>query len=121
MCNKEGWNGETGLVFYFQCSMILGCMRFLVVFLFVLFGMLFAVSGKTMFLPVEGMPYPEYPATGRDTLQFPIRESADNEIRRNVPPSSLFLKKPSNVRDTVVYDPTTKRYVVMTLIGDKYE
>lgn len=96
-------------------------MRFLVVFLFVLFGMLFAVSGKTMFLPVEGMPYPEYPATGRDTLQFPIRESADNEIRRNVPPSSLFLKKPSNVRDTVVYDPTTKRYVVMTLIGDKYE
>lgn len=55
-----------------------------------------------------------------DTLLFPIRENADNAIRREGPSSALFLKLPSNIRDTVVYDPDTRQYVVMTLIGDKY-
>lgn len=55
-----------------------------------------------------------------DTLLFPIRENNDNEIRRDLPPSVLFLKQPLNIRDSVVYDPVNRRYVVMTLIGDKY-
>lgn len=55
-----------------------------------------------------------------DTLLFPIRENQDNRIRENIPPSALFLKKPANAQDTVIYDPVTKRYVVMTLIGGKY-
>lgn len=55
-----------------------------------------------------------------DTLLFPIRENQDNQIRSDVPPSALFLKLPSNVKDSIVYDPVSKRYVLMTLIGDKY-
>lgn len=55
-----------------------------------------------------------------DTLLFPIREERDYEIRRNLPPSALFLKKPSNIQDTIVYDPETKRYVVMSLVGGRY-
>ncbi|MDE5610546.1 MAG: cell surface protein SprA, partial [Odoribacter sp.] len=51
---------------------------------------------------------------------FPIRENGDNEIRRNIPTSALFLKLPKNIRDSIVYDPVSKQYAVMTLIGDKY-
>ncbi|WP_251622719.1 cell surface protein SprA [Odoribacter lunatus] len=57
---------------------------------------------------------------GGDTLRLPIKENRDNAVREDVPPSPLFLKNPANIRDTVIYNPLTKRYVVMTLIGDKY-
>lgn len=70
---------------------------------------------------LEQATYPGYFAGATaDTLLFPIRENQDNQIREDLPPSALFLKKPSNVRDSIVYDPVNKRYVVMTLIGDKY-
>lgn len=55
-----------------------------------------------------------------DTLLFPIPEDRNNEIRRDVLPSALFLKTPSNIKDSIVYDPVNRRYVLMTLIGDKY-
>lgn len=79
-----------------------------------------SVSGKGLALPEEGMWSAVAEQMAGDTLRLPIRESRDHEIRSEIPPSPLFLKKPSNVRDTVVYDPLTQRYVVMTLIGDKY-
>ena len=50
--------------------------------------------------------------TVSDTLQFPIREIRDNEIRQTIPSS--------NKKDTIIYDPLTKRYVVASLIGGKY-
>lgn len=56
-----------------------------------------------------------------DTLRFPIRQNLDNEIRREVPPSALFLKNPSNIKDTVVYDPVSRRYVILTQVGNKYQ
>lgn len=91
-------------------------MRLLWVFWLILTGIVF-FSGEVAALPEEDI----YTFTAeRDTLKFPIRENADNEIRREVPPSALFLKKPSNIKDTVVYDPVTRRYVMMSLIGDKY-
>lgn len=55
-----------------------------------------------------------------DTLLFPIREDGDGEIRRNMIPSALFLKQPSNIRDTIIYDSETKKYVVARMIGGKY-
>ena len=58
--------------------------------------------------------------TVSDTLQFPIREIWDNEIRQTIPSSALFLRQPSNIKDTIIYDPLTKRYVVASLIGGKY-
>ncbi len=78
------------------------------------------VSG--MFLPLQEevmLPVADRPAEG-DTLRLPVKENRDNEIRSDVPASPLFLKKPSNIRDTVIYNSQTGRYVVMTLIGDKY-
>ena len=32
----------------------------------------------------------------------------------------MFLRQPSNIKDTIIYDPLTKRYVVASLIGGKY-
>lgn len=58
--------------------------------------------------------------TVSDTLQFPIREIRNNEIRQTIPSSALFLRQPSNIKDTIIYDPLTKRYVVASLIGGKY-
>lgn len=58
--------------------------------------------------------------TVSDTLQFPIREIRDNEIRQTIHSSALFLRQPSNIKDTIIYDPLTKRYVVASLIGGKY-
>lgn len=55
-----------------------------------------------------------------DTLRLPVEEIRDDGRRFDIPPSPLFLKKPSNIKDSVVYDPVTRRYVIMTLIGDKY-
>ena len=55
--------------------------------------------------------------TVSDTLQFPIREIRDNEIRQTIPSSAW---QPSNIKDTIIYDPLTKRYVVASLIGGKY-
>lgn len=95
-------------------------MRFFWIFLFLYVGIC-DVSGKTRVLPEDAGVLLHCTFVSADTLQFPIRESGDNEIRREVPSSALFLKKPSNVKDTIVYDPLTQRYVVMTLIGDRYE
>lgn len=78
------------------------------------------VSGKSLPLPGESVLSVIAELPEGDTLRLPIKENRDSEIRSDVPPSPLFLKKPSNIKDTVVYDPYTKRYVVMTLIGDKY-
>lgn len=40
--------------------------------------------------------------TVSDTLQFPIREIRDNEIRQTIPSSALFLRQPSNIKDTII-------------------
>ena len=36
--------------------------------------------------------------TVSDTLQFPIREIRNNEIRQTIPSSALFLRQPSNIK-----------------------
>lgn len=73
-----------------------------------------------MALPSENLLFHSSLSGGGDSLLFPIRQNADNEIRKDIPSSALFLENPSNIKDSVVYDPVTKRYVVMTLIGGKY-
>lgn len=92
-------------------------MRKLVLLFFIITCVLY-VSGNTTHFP-ESDFLSSYEAVS-DTLPFPIRENQDNQVRRDIPSSPLFLAKPSNIKDTVVYDPVTKQYVVMTLIGDKY-
>ncbi len=94
-------------------------MRFGLLLLSIITGVI-CLSAKNYIAP-EKTPIPGQNAGHTsDTLLFPIQENQDNRIRQEIPASSLFLRKPSNIRDTIVYDPVTKKYVVMTLIGDKY-
>ncbi len=80
-------------------------MRFFFILLFIVLGG-FSASGAIR------------PAA--DSLRFPIREGTDRDIRTDIPPSPLFMSPPSNVTDSVVYDPVTKRYIFMKLVGGKY-
>lgn len=70
--------------------------------------------------PRQDLNFGGFAGPAADTLLVPIRENRDNEIRTDILPSALFLKLPSNIRDSIVYDPVTGRYVMMSLIGDKY-
>lgn len=90
-----------------------------ILLLFFIITSAFCVSGRLSANP--GMPALSLAGSeAADTLLFPIRENQDNAIREDLPTSALFLKKPANVKDTVVYDPISRRYVVMSLVGGKY-
>ena len=56
---------------------------------------------------------------GETKLQFPINDRRGDPVS-NFRQSTFDLKNPSNLRDSVVYDPKTKRYVVYEKIGNKY-
>lgn len=54
-------------------------------------------------------------------LPYPIHDTRGDAVSgQGQGRSSLDLKKPSNLRDSVVYDAKTKRYVVYEKIGNKY-
>ena len=90
-----------------------------ILLLFFIITSAFCVSGRLSANP--GVPALSLAGSeAADTLLFPIRENQDNAIREDLPTSALFLKKPANVKDTVVYDPISRRYVVMSLVGGKY-
>ena len=55
----------------------------------------------------------------RDSLRFPIRDRR-GDFLSNSRRSTYDLKNPSNLRDSVVYDPKTKRYIVYEKIGSHY-
>jgi cell surface protein SprA len=54
-----------------------------------------------------------------DSLKYPIRDRRGDFVggRSN---RTLDLKSPSNIKDSVVYDPKTRRYIVYEKIGTKY-
>jgi cell surface protein SprA len=56
---------------------------------------------------------------GVKNLPFPIQDRRGDAVS-NFRRSTYDLKNPSNLRDSVVYDPKTKRYVVYEKIGNKY-
>lgn len=65
--------------------------------------------------------------TSRDTTQHPVSDSLRFPIhdRRGDPltnpeRNSFDLKNPSNLRDSIEYDPKTNRYYLMERIGNKY-
>ncbi|MEG2278218.1 MAG: cell surface protein SprA, partial [Odoribacter sp.] len=89
--------------------------------LFYIITHIVCVSGENFVESEQTLLSGSYTGRTVDTLLFPIKEDRDNEIRKEVPPSALFLKKPSNIKDTIVYDPSTKRYVVKSLIGGRYD
>ncbi|HYF29687.1 MAG TPA: cell surface protein SprA [Chitinophagaceae bacterium] len=66
-----------------------------------------------------GMPFQD---TGRikvDTLKYPIQDRRGD--RFTYPGRNTFdLKNPSNITDSIEYDPATKRYYIVEKIGGKY-
>ncbi|MGF2410955.1 MAG: cell surface protein SprA, partial [Ferruginibacter sp.] len=52
-------------------------------------------------------------------LPFPISDRRGDPVS-NFRKSTYDLKNPTNLRDSVVYDPKTKRYIVYEKIGNKY-
>ena len=54
-----------------------------------------------------------------DSLKYPIRDRRGDFVGSNRN-RTLDLKSPSNIKDSVVYDPKTRRYVVYEKIGTKY-
>ena len=54
-----------------------------------------------------------------DSLHYPIKDRRGDFFSGNNS-RTLDLKNPSNIKDSVVYDPKTRRYVVYEKIGTKY-
>ncbi len=54
-----------------------------------------------------------------DSLHYPIKDRRGDFVS-NYGKSTFDFKKPSNLRDSVVYDPKTRRYIVYEKIGNKY-
>src|SRR5690606_21368927 len=56
--------------------------------------------------------------TTSDTLRFPIRDRRADFI--SAKPSVYDFRLPSNITDSIVYDPVTKNYIVYEKIGSRY-
>lgn len=54
----------------------------------------------------------------KDTLPFPIHDRRGDFLLH--PPAVFDLKLPTNITDSIVYDPKTKTYLVYEKIGDRY-
>jgi cell surface protein SprA len=58
-------------------------------------------------------------AAAQDSLHYPIQDRRGDPIS-NYRRSTYDLQNPSNLRDSVVYDPKTKTYIIYEKIGNKY-
>ena len=57
--------------------------------------------------------------TGNDSLRFPIADRRGDKL--SYPRKSTFdLKDPSNISDSLIYDPATKSYYIIEKIGSHY-
>ncbi|HMF71890.1 MAG TPA: cell surface protein SprA, partial [Flavitalea sp.] len=59
------------------------------------------------------------PAATTDTLRFPIHDRRGDNFSNPVR-SSFDLKDPSNIRDSIIYDPTTRQYYIVEKVGGFY-
>lgn len=57
-------------------------------------------------------------STTRDTLRFPIQDTRGDFYSKSR--STFDFDTPSNITDSIAYDPATKRYIVYEKIGDRY-
>ncbi len=53
-----------------------------------------------------------------DSLRFPINDRRSDFL--STPSSTFDLGKPANIKDSVVYDPVTKQYIVYEKIGNRF-
>ena len=55
----------------------------------------------------------------RDTLRYPIQDRRGDRLTQGLA-HGFDLKEPSNIRDSVAYDPVTREYVLYERIGGRY-
>jgi len=55
----------------------------------------------------------------KDSLRYPIKDRRGDALSSSGR-STFDLDKPSNIKDSVVYDPKTRRYIVYEKVGNKY-
>jgi cell surface protein SprA len=60
-----------------------------------------------------------YGQVGQDSLKYPIKDRRGDRYS-NTGRSSLDLKDPANIRDSIQYDPKTKQYYIVEKIGSTY-
>jgi cell surface protein SprA len=68
-------------------------------------------AGSPMELPLNNIDSPPV------QLPYPIKDSRSNGLNNN---SGIALRNPSNVNDSVVFNPLTKTYVIYQKIGGKF-
>ncbi len=56
---------------------------------------------------------------GTDSLKYPIHDRYGDRFS-NPGRNSLDLKTPINIRDSIIYDPTTRQYYIIEKVGTKY-
>jgi cell surface protein SprA len=69
--------------------------------------------------PVTATPAPGPSSSTNTTLPYPIHDTRGDAVA-NYRHSTLDLQNPSNLKDSIVYDPATRLYIVYEKIGDKF-
>ncbi|MBK7375234.1 MAG: cell surface protein SprA [Chitinophagaceae bacterium] len=92
-----------------------------------LIGFVVLVATLCLLQPASASAKPHYPTvlpnkvdtvpTGN--LPYPIRDRR-GDVLSSEQRTTFNLKDPSNIRDSVVYDPKTRRYIVYEKIGNRY-
>ncbi|MEO9211036.1 MAG: cell surface protein SprA, partial [Ginsengibacter sp.] len=88
--------------------------------------LLFCGRGRTIFLTgmfwITGASFSFAQDTShlpkKDTLPYPIHDRRGDYI--SVKPSIFDFRLPSNITDSVVYDPVTKNYIIYEKIGNNF-
>lgn len=55
----------------------------------------------------------------KDTLRFPLYDRRGDRLS-NPNKNPFDLKDPTNIKDSIIYDPTTRQYYILEKVGDKY-
>lgn len=91
-----------------------------------LIGCMVLVGTLLLFKPTSASANPRYPILLPNTtdtvpgnLPYPIRDRR-GDVLSGEQRTTFDLKSPSNIRDSVVYDPKTRRYIVYEKIGTRY-
>jgi cell surface protein SprA len=79
-----------------------------------------ALPGKVFALDYNDLDFFQdtIPAT-RDTLPYPIHDRRGDYLTNDYG-TTFDLKKPSNIKDSIAYDPATHHYIVYEKIGDRF-
>ncbi len=92
-----------------------------------LIGFVVLVATLCLLQPASASAKPHYPTLSPNkvdtvptgNLPYPIRDRR-GDVLSSEQRTTFNLKDPSNIRDSVVYDPKTRRYIVYEKIGNRY-